>query len=259
MSDASSVKSSQYIIDSLREYVLAPLSAATRLINQERTEVETERDGFKEFRERIISLDPVTTPSNKQTTGRTLPTTSDQFDCVRSAYRETVMSTPHHEKTYTCQLVEDLAEEFGPEVAAGIRQSSSTQFTPVYKNILEAKTRNSINARNEFLDTLAEEAESVEDSRSGICQAINTLDRTVIPEWHCESFSEQLDRIGKQRQQTLQTRGSVSHLDEFTLCTYLYNDQPWRYPVLTGLARLRETVTFESDPETDTDLSDRLD
>ncbi|WP_442908250.1 DUF7260 family protein [Halobacterium sp. KA-6] len=90
-----------------------------------------------------------------------------------------------------------------------------------------------------------DEDKSVKQAQADLSQILSTLDTTVIPSWCRDTLTEQLNTIGEQRQQTLQRRTHVTYPDEFPLCKYLYGDQSWNYPVLTAIARLRETVTLE--------------
>lgn len=252
MSDTSSERSPQYFVDSLQQYVLAPLSAATHLVNQERKEVNVEQEAFEKFRERLEGIDPAPTPPDRaiRITGRT--STTNRVNRVRTAYRETVLSIPHYDDAYGESLVEHFANEFGAAVAVNIRPESSVSFTLPYKNTLEARATQAIRKREEFVRILETEIQSLESARADLLEVSAALDTTIIPEWHHESFTEQLDTVAERRQQTIQERGSLPKIDHHSLCAYLYEDKPWTYPVLTAVARTREVVSLEysTNPET---------
>lgn len=258
MSDTNSERNPQYFVHSLKQYVLAPLSTAARLVNRERAEVSDELEAFEAFRERLAGIDPApSTPPDRATQISGRASTTDRVDRVRTAYRETVLSMPHYDDAYDEPLVEHLANEFGAEVADGIRPDSSVSFTVPYKNTLEAKATRAVRRREDFLETLDGEARSLESARADLSEVFAALDTTIIPEWHCESFTEQLDAVAERRQQTIQERDSIPRFDEHSLCAYLYDDEPWRYPVLTAIARTREAVSLEHSPNPGTTNSAR--
>lgn len=245
MSNTSSERNPQYFVHSLQQYVLAPLSASMRLVDRERTEVNVEQEAFEEFRERLAGIDPAPIPPDRATQIAGHASMTDRVDRVRTAYRETILSMPHYDDAYDEPLVEHLANEFGAAVADGIRPGSSVSFTAPYKNALEAKTTRAIRRREDFLETLDGEARSLEAARTDLSDVFAALDTTIIPEWHCESFTERLDTVAERRQQTIQERDSIPCFDEHSLCAYLYEEEPWTYPVLTAVARTREAVSLD--------------
>lgn len=231
MSNANGERNPQYFVHSLEQYVLAPLSTAARLVDEERTEVSVELEAFEAFRERLAGIDPApSTPPDRATRIASRASTTDRVDRVRTAYRETILSMPHYGDAYDELLVEHLANEFGAEVADGVRPDSSVSFTAPYKNALEAKATRAVRRREDFLETLEGESRSLESARTDLTKVFAALDTTIIPEWHCESFTEQLDAVAQRRQQTIQERDSIPRFDEHSLCAYLYDDEPWRTP-----------------------------
>ncbi|GAA0271183.1 DUF7260 family protein [Halobacterium noricense] len=246
MSNTGSERNPQYFVHSLQQHVLAPLSTAERRLERERAEVNAEQDAFEAFRERLEGIDPApSTPPDRATRIANRASTTDRVDCVRTAYRETVLSMPHYDDAYDESLAEHLAGEFGPEVAEGVRPESSVSFTAAYKHALVGAAAEAVRRREHFLATLQREARSLESARTDLEDVFAALDTTIIPDWHCESFTEQLDAVAQCRQQTIQRRDSVPRFDEHSLCTYLYDDEPWTYPVLTAVARTREAVSLE--------------
>jgi len=253
MSNADSKRNPQYFVDSLQQHVLAPLSAAECRLDREHAEVNVERDAFEAFRERLDSINPApSTPPDRATRIASHASTTDRVDRVRTAYRETVLNMPHYDDTYDESLVEHLAGEFGPEIAEGVQPKSSVSFTAAYKHVLMRAAAEAVRRREDFLETLDKEVRSIESARTALKDVFATLDTTIIPEWHCESFTEQLDAVAQRRQRTIQQRSSVPRFGEHSLCAYLYDDEPWTYPVLTAVARTREAISLErsTSPET---------
>lgn len=110
MSETVHHQHSLYFIHSLREYVISPVSTATRLIKQERSEITAELEAFREFRDRINTIDAVErTPPRYPGDRYERPVGEKPIDRVRSAYRDTVTDTAHYEEVYDEQLVENMA------------------------------------------------------------------------------------------------------------------------------------------------------
>lgn len=259
MSDAEREQNPQYFVRSLQQYVLAPVSTAARVVDEERTEVRAERDAYREFSERLAAIDSAPpTPPDRATRFTSDTATTDRIQRVRTAFRETVLDTPHYDDVYDESLLEHLAGEFGPEVADGLRPESSMSLSAPYKQKLGVKTARALSRRDNFLDTLDDEARSIESARSALAEVFGPLDTTIIPEWHCESFTERLDDVARHRQRTIRERDSVPQFDEHSVCTLLYDDEPWTYPVLTAVARTRETVSFERSASPGSTNSPRL-
>ncbi|GAA0289189.1 DUF7260 family protein [Halobacterium noricense] len=246
MSDADSKRNPQYFVDSLQQHVLAPLSTAESRLNREHAEVIVERDAFEAFRERLDSIDPApSTSPDRATRISNHASTTDRVDRVRTAYHETVLNMPHYDDTYDESLIEHLAGEFGPKIAEGVRPESSVSFTAAYKHVLIEVAAEAAQRRENFLETIDEEARSIESAWTDLKDIFAALDTTIIPEWHCESFTEQLDAVAQRRQRTIQQRDSVPRFDDHSLCAYLYENESWTYPVLTAVARTREAVSLE--------------
>lgn len=247
MSKTSRASNPRYHVHTLHEYGLAPLSTAMSRIEHEREEIANERDAFREFRVRVADIETVLPSSTPRCFAESTDRRpqSDAFERVRVAYQATVMDVPHYEDVYDEPLLEHFASEFGAEVANGVRPESSVSFTAPYKHALVAKTTRAIRRREDFLEMLDEEARSIESAQTALADVFAALDTTIIPEWHCESFTERLDAVAQRRQRTIQERDSVARLDEHSLCMYLYEEEPWTYPVLIAVARTREAVTLE--------------
>lgn len=248
MREGTCERSPQYFVSSLRQYVLTPLSTAACRINREQTELNAERDAFEAFDERLQSITPETPPTRQHpaTSAPPYEQQADKTDCLRTAYEETVMNVPHYERVYGEPLVEHVARESHARFADGFKHTTGVSFTAEYKRALRQRVWQSIKRREDLLETLAEESQSVTDARTTLKDISMLLQTTVIPEWHAETFTTQLDTVAERRQEILRTRNSIDHIDVHSLCAYLYADELWTYPVLTAVARMRETVSLES-------------
>jgi len=254
MIDADSEPSPGLVLQSLRKYVLAPLGAAERVLERERTETTAERDAFEAFAQRLTTIDAGTGMAVEVDDDMPVPSqaplvagrseSTDQMQRVRVAYRETVMSVPHYEDVYGEPLVENVAAEFGSDLAAGIGPTESQTLTQPYKRTLRTGAAHAAQDRQAFVEVLDREAQSLDDARTTLTDLLAPLDSTTISECRRGSFTDRLDQVAQDRQETLRTRRSLSRLDGHSLCGYLYQDHSWTYPVLTAVTRLHDAVVL---------------
>jgi len=233
------------LVKSLRRHVLTPLSDAQSFIQREYEEVEAERQAFQQFKECVASIDIVSPPSTvprRRTVSRTAdPKPEDQ---LRNAYRETVMSVSHYDDVYG----ESLDTNFTAELSITLpgQQRDSPLFTEVYKTELTAAVSRVLAQRETFCDSLQREQNSLANGREELTDLLDNLDGPRIPSWHAADFEKRLSRCAQTRQETLQTRDQSRHTDGHDLCSYLYREPAWTYPVLTAVARLRGAVNYRS-------------
>jgi len=251
MAKPSRASDPQYHVQSLHEYVLAPLSTAASRLEREQTEVATERDAFRAFRERIADVEPASRTTAPrcfaESTGRS--PRADGLARVRSAYRETVMDVPHYERVYGEPLAEHAAAELGPELAHQLCEATAASFTVPLREALRVAAQRAVDERQSLLERLDAEEESVAAARSAVLELLRPLSTTVIPEWHRETFLRRLGAVADRRQERLHARGDIRDERDYSLCTHLYGETEWTYPVLTAVARVRETVTVGEDGE----------
>jgi hypothetical protein len=247
MREVARDRNPQYFVASLRQYVFAPLSTAARRVDREQTELTAERNAYEAFDDCLQSITSEAPPPrqrpaasisrHKQQVGKT--------DRLRTTYEETVMDISHYERVYGEPLVEHVSREFHAKFASGFKHTTSIPFTAKYKRALRQQVRQAIERRKDMLGTLREESQAISDACTSLKDISMPLQTTIIPEWHTESFTTKLNTVSKQRQKVLRTRDSIDHIDVHSLCAYLYADESWTYPVLTAVARMRETVSLE--------------
>jgi hypothetical protein len=251
MINESRYRHPQYFIRSLQEYVLSPISTASRAVDRERTEITDELNAFEAFRERLIDVDPVEKAVVQGPADQLVRSerTAEQMERVRTAYRETVMETSHYEDTYDESLFEHMAGEFGAGIADGVRSDSSTVYSLPYRDMLRRGATQARLRREEFVADLDEEVESLDRARAALSDILSPLDTTVIPERYRDSFRAQIDDVAEQRQEIIRTRSTSPYLGEHSFCAYLYGEAPWTFPVLTAVTRLRESVDLDDSLE----------
>jgi hypothetical protein len=99
-----------------------------------------------------------------------------------------------------------------------------------------------IDGRDDFLEILDRERESLTASRRAMVAVLDEQDGPHVPDWYRTEFESRLDAVAEDRQQTLNERPSTARTDGHDLCGYLYRQMDWTYPVLTALARFRRTA-----------------
>lgn len=234
-------------LQALCHHVRTPLATADRVLERERRETTAERDAFEAFTERLATIEAgsATTVHSHATAAAGRPAAADQMQRVRVAYRETVMSVPHYGEVYGESLAANVAAEFGRDLATGVRADEPIPLTQPCKNALRAAAAQATRERRTFLALLDREAESVTSASGELTEMLDNLDTTAVPEWHREAFADRLDRIAHDRQELIRTPRSLPNDDGHSLCDYLYRNEPWTYPVLTAVTRLREAVVLD--------------
>lgn len=225
------------LVESLRQYVLEPVRAAESLAATERREVAAERAAFERFRETVEQVEPVSQSGDPRPlatgpNGRTGAT-------VRAGYRETVMAVDHYESVYDEPMGENMASELGNDIACALHPDSSVAFTTPVKRRVLASVADCVEERDALESAVAAECDSLAASRDDVQEVVGPLDGGVVPDWYRDRFREALDDVAARRQEYL--RG-ITRFDGHEFCGYLYADRPWRFPVLTAVARLREAA-----------------
>jgi hypothetical protein len=229
--------------------VLAPTRTAREQAETERAEVAAERRAIEAFIDRVESL---STASRARAGTRspgmgTVAVETDASDAtlatIRSAYRETVMAVDHYETVYGDGLPESLAAEFGPELAVAIGDGAGGAFTPQLRGALLDAAGESRDDRTRFLDTLDAEIESLRAAENAFGELFGRLgdqpEGAPAAPAPGDGIVDRLETIAAGRQERLNRRPDVRRVDGHDLCSYLYADAGWTYPVLAGVARFR--------------------
>lgn len=233
----------------------ARLDAARQVLREERRRTVDEREAFRSFRDELRSTTatpPSTTAMGVTSLARS-QTTDKSLARVRRSYERTVMSVPHYDDEYADTFEDSITAEFGPGVAAALQSASC--FSPGLRQTLTAAAETAVRERDEFIDVLDVESNSIESMSVGISSVHATLvslDETPLPE---QTFDElralyedvsalgaELESLAATRQRTLvhHRRALSSMVPDVT--EYLYGDLSVRYPVLATLAEAAETL-----------------
>ncbi|AXG10485.1 DUF7260 family protein [Haloplanus rubicundus] len=230
----------------------ARIDAALDAVAEERATVRDEYEALEAFDRRVADLSTVTVSTGPPLVTDPRPS-GQSLERVRTAYAETVMSTSHYETEYGDTVAESLAAEFGDDLAAALL--GGTALTPELRDAVRAATDAARREREEFLDVLDREADSLStaaDDIADVTAAFESLDDRPVP---ARSFDDLHDRwatirelqarvdgIGLCRQETI--RGHRTHLPGVPtdLSEYLYADLSSSYPALASVADLGERL-----------------
>jgi hypothetical protein len=168
------------------------------------------------------------------------------------------MSVPHYETAYGDTLADSLAVEFGEDLAAAL--VSGTALTPAVSDAVRAAAAAARREREEFLDVLDREADSLGDAADAVAAVESEFDslRDSLDERppSDRSFDElhdlwkslrdleaQADGIGFRRQETIRSHRNDLPGVPTDLTEYLYADLPASYPALASVADLADRLT----------------
>ncbi|GGN88682.1 DUF7260 family protein [Haloarcula pellucida] len=230
-----------HYLQSFRQYVLSPVTTALEVVEREEAEVEAEAEAFDAFADAVEDI-PTAGPQAWQPVSFHTPRQEcKQLERVCDAYRETVMSVPHYDEVYGESLVENVMLELGEEMAEGLRTKQGG-FTAPYKQALVRTARDTASERRRFFDTLADEADSLSDAKQSLSDLVVELDGMSVPQWYESTFTETLDGVVATRQAHLDRQESLPGENRTSLCSLLYDDEPWTFPVLTAATRVRDII-----------------
>lgn len=231
----------------------ANIRAAKAVLADERRRVVEEQRAFDRFGERVESVVP-TTPPAPEPPGHLLTDGDDSLKKVREAYRETVMAVDHYEEDYGEPLGEHLATEFGDGVATAVIQGDGVP--PGLPDALVTRTRAARAVRKNYLGTLDEERQRLEDGQRALADVADSCEDLEDRHLRMLSFAELRERWDRladhrrrlesiladhQRRVSREVSTGPRVPDPSTFFEYLYADLDVRFPVLAdGLELGRE-------------------
>lgn len=221
--------------------VLRRLDEARDAIERERERASAERDAFDEFARRIQTLDPTPRSDGGMVRPDTVagpPGPPDELAPVRRAYEETVMAVPHHGEEFGETLVEGMAAEFSPEVAATV--ANGGRLTPGVRSVLLQGARQASEQRARILDALRTEQEELADAeetlRPATAAAETARDRVqTAPPTTLVAEADRLDYHERTVESMLADRQqSIHEVDRDPWFEYVYAPLDSPFPVLSA-------------------------
>jgi hypothetical protein len=235
----------------MHQHALDRITTAQTLLNDEYNELRAEREALSAFREEVATCQPSQTAISPDCNNHRMLVTGHQTKTpharIRAAYRDTVMSVPHYDDVYGNSLSEDIAAEFGTDLAAGLCHEAP--FTEIFKTRLLGVVEEARDDRTAVLEVLDTERRSLARARTEFEEIIAALGRgSDHPSGRptrngdsIEAVRTHHEAVVARRQDHVQSRSLPGRLDGHDLCTYLYAEPEWTYPVL----RIAATVEHD--------------
>jgi len=226
--------------------------------------IEAERAAFRRFVRRLDTIEPVepTPVSPGPATGGCLRAAGVEsaaatggLQRARTAYRETVMATPHYDEEYGESLETNVTAEFGPTLATQL--SDGAALTPVLWQSLRDATEDAIGDRSMFLTALKFEHRSLTDcgeSIDGIQRTLNEIHSSLQGAHETASvdalderlatLEAECETLATRRQEQIHDRPGTlpSDADDASLARYLYDDVDSVCPVLRAVTQCLDTI-----------------
>lgn len=243
------------------------LRDALTLVDEERSHTAAERDALENFAREVAALDPTAEPAAQSvsasgapvmTQARTIPAEpppNGDLDTVASAYRNTLMAVPHYADEYDESLAENMAAEFGQELAAAVVDGS--QLTPGLQTALINQSQEAKERRDRLIHALDRETDELEDAHDSLSSMNGATEELTSWLDSHRSFDElsqaweslhrleqDCSRLLTHRQERLQTGilSGHSRKNAPSLQEYLYGSLPVSYPVLAEGTALADRI-----------------
>lgn len=235
------------------------IEQATDRVDSELDIIASERSAFTTFLARISDL-----PVNQTSEARSVsaPAVAMHIDSqrpatsikqIRTAYRNTVMSVPHHDVEYGDTLVENLGREFNSELAE--RLTNGTVLTqPVYAALVTAATnrrntrdtmqtdlrreRNSLLTTTDALEDIEIRAYDIGNELTGTSGSESQVQRDLAHlEYRCADLLETRQRVIRRR-----SIADWNGINTGSLAAYLYDDLKTTTPALSAIGSCLTTI-----------------
>lgn len=248
--------------ESIRREGVAAVLAFLGYLREVRTAIEdekrtlaVERDAFEGFADAVESIPVASEPIPA---GSALPSGENagqkRLKQVRDRYRETVMSVSHYDEEYGENLFEHMSEELSPEAAIAVVDGAG--LSAQLKELLIVQAQLAAHSREELLDTIDTECQSVRSAVSSLRSADSALEETAEESLRERSFSElmaaeqELSQTMNAVDETIQDRQADIQqierrspaVDRPTFHRYLYRGLEPTFPVLDALLDRYETI-----------------
>lgn len=246
--------------------VLTHLHQARSIVDEERTRTSAERHAFAAFAQQVSDLPVEPPPQPTSASGGGTALASNQppqaVDRVRDAYRETVMATPHYDEEYAENLLTNLAEELGGDVAGAV--DTNIRLTPQLKGLLVAKSREAATRREELLAALDRETEALanaDETYTAVETQLAEIESSPSEQATYDGLTARMatcDQLKNRVESALTERQTHIHEEPMSdlgeshpgLLEYLYQPLTVSYPVLsTGTDLINRLDSVRSDIE----------
>lgn len=225
-------------MDELRA-ALDRIGTARDRVRRDRREVRAELRALERFADRVETIEAggvTTAPAGVAALSQATP---DAMGEIREAYRSTVMAVDHYDEVYGEELAANVAAELTPEIADAMT-GAPTAVPAGFKAAVRSAVDTTADCRRSHLRLLDDEEASLEEAEAALGEVIDAVED---PTRSRRAAMARLDAIAAGRQPEIHRRTGRASGHE--LCSYLYDDEPWTYPVLSAVATLRRAVESE--------------
>ena len=225
-----------------------------RAIDIVSAEIELTEDEYRAFRRFLSRLRDIGS-SEKQPVAESLPTQAPMLAIADShqagggshrgnktqqrvinAYRETIMQLDHFEEEYGNPVHEDIALEFGQQVAYIV--FAEPALSPIAVQQLITQAKNSLDERRQYSRELDRELDSLEhynkdlseiETRFAECPAPSEIAAETVPTIHDEllGLEQRCKKLVNRRQDMLHSRSSANlrGIDDLSFNRYVYGQR----------------------------------
>lgn len=231
------------------------IEQAITCVDDERSELQSERQAFRELREFLRSNQPVSRTHEGAPAAQTVVQSRGSAAEFVDAYRKTVMEVDHYESHYGESLKENIAVELGSEIATAIR--ANAELNPLLHWKLQVSINGSLQRRSQLLDVLDGERDCLQTAIES-CRAVDQRLDTVLDcridivsfdeverRWNqLTDLEDRCEQLVRSRQQFIAERqtSALNIEDHVSFNDYLYGTLKSRFPVLETCLELLDRI-----------------
>jgi len=226
-----------------------------RLLRTERERTANELAAFKAFTERVQDVPTMASTPPAGPAALTDRLQASSLETVREAYYSTVMDVPHYDQEYGNDFTQDVTEEFGSTIATILVENGP--LDPRTKQIILTLAAESYTRRQEHLDLLNAEEESIETAAARIDPLVQELTTFSDRDFCAESFGaldgyrartdvllDKCNKAAERRQKDLHNHRTADVLSRTVAAVpfYFYQELEADFPLLSFIADLGECI-----------------
>lgn len=238
---------------------LAYLKSAKANLDEERSRTAAERDAFHTFAKRVSELsangESAISTANRGSLASAIevPESASSVEKVREAYRDTVMAVPHYDEDYGESIADNMAIEFGEEVATTVEKGQ--ELTPMLQQVLISKAQSAADERDRLITHLDREARELNEAENNFAEVqselekydsltLRGLDLNELGEWwdRLDELEQRCNDVVNTRQQRLNEDRETKPFDGIEFKGYLYSSLPVDHPVLAEATEVLERI-----------------
>lgn len=240
------------------------ITTARERVEREQEHVAGERRAYKRFRSEVAAVSATPPGAAAGRAGGVVSTLgasdpgSGACRRLREAFAETVRPYSVEDVADEEPLLETLREELGESIALALAPSTDHGVTPQVKGAITTKTGERLQELDAMAAAVEREASSLADAAAdveAVAEWLVEADETPLSTLGFEELRDRYERLEAeeercrerlhQRQRLLHSTCGGTHvtLRQRAVAEFLYRSFPVRYPVLSTLTRLLESLS----------------